>query len=118
MESGKVRYLYLFIPFMLVSEESFMTNYEYGEMLYFNPRGISCAACHGDLGEGKLIGKYIDEEKGKQIIKGSDIRTKSLQEMLIAMNTKHSIMPRYYLTNSEVERIYEYLKTKNENVKK
>ena len=34
---------------------SFITKYEYGKMLYNNPRGIGCNKCHGEKAEGKKI---------------------------------------------------------------
>jgi len=99
-------------PFLLSAQEDFISHYEYGEMLYANPRGVSCSECHGDSGEGKTIVEYRDIH-GKQSLKGSDIRKKSLKDMILAMNTYHKIMPRYYLTDKEIEAIYDYLKSKN-----
>lgn len=32
---------------------SFITKYEYGKMLFNNPRGIGCNNCHGDDARGK-----------------------------------------------------------------
>ncbi len=103
---------YLCIPLWIVAEDSFMTHYEYGQMLYNNPRGVSCAQCHGQKGEGKIIVSYRDK-KGKHIIKGSDIREKNIETMLDAVSHYHKIMPRYYLTEEEVEAIHDYLHTKN-----
>jgi len=91
--------------------ESFMSEYEYGEMLYKNPRGISCVACHGDAGEGKTIVEYHDRD-GKHTLHGSDIRKSNLATMIKALNGYHDVMPRYYLTNDEIEAIYKYLRQK------
>jgi len=96
----------------LWAQEGFISDYEYGEMLYANPRGVSCAQCHGKMGEGTTIVEYRDIH-GKQILKGSDIRLESLTSMISSVNTYHKVMPRYYLTNEEVKAIYEYLKVKN-----
>ncbi len=109
-----MRYLSLLLPILLFSEESFISHYEYGEMLYNNPRGVSCAECHGKSGEGKVIVTYQDIH-GKEAIKGIDIRTKTLAEMLKSVRTYHKVMPRYYLTDEEVKAIYDYLKTKNKH---
>ncbi|HHD78761.1 MAG TPA: cytochrome c [Epsilonproteobacteria bacterium] len=109
-----MRYLCLLFPLFLYSEESFISHYEYGEMLYSNPRGVSCAECHGTSGEGKIIVAYQDIH-GKEAIKGADIRRKTLNEMLKSVSSYHKIMPRYYLTNEEVEAIYDYLKVKNQD---
>ena len=96
------------------AEESFITDYEYGEMLYANPRGVSCIQCHGVSGEGKVIVSYKSTQ-GKKTLKGADIRKKTLDEMIHASNAYHEVMPRYYLTDNEVEAIYEYLQEKNES---
>jgi len=111
-----MKFLLFLLPFFLCAEdnetESFITDYEYGEMLYSNPRGISCAECHGENGQGKVIVQFQDI-KGKEVIRGSDIRKITLQEMITATNTYHKVMPRYYLTNKEVKAIYGYLQEKN-----
>jgi len=96
----------------LHADEDFISHYEYGEMLYNNPRGVSCSQCHGKKGEGTTIVEFRDIH-GKQQIKGSDIRRETLQTMINSVNTYHEIMPRYYLTNEEVKAIYDYLEKKN-----
>ncbi|SFV58959.1 hypothetical protein MNB_SV-8-236 [hydrothermal vent metagenome] len=96
----------------IYADEDFISHYEYGEMLYQNPRGVSCLQCHGDSGEGTTIVEFRDIH-GKQAIKGSDIRKESLQAMIHAVNSYHKIMPRYYLTEEEVKAIYDYLQEKN-----
>lgn len=105
--------LLLLLPLFLGANEDFISHYEYGEMLYNNPRGVSCSQCHGQKGEGKVIVKYEDEE-GKKVIKGSDIRKKSLWKMINSLNSYHMIMPRYYLTEEEAKAIYDYIQKKNE----
>ena len=107
-----MRYLCLFLPLVLWSQESFISDYEYGEMLYNNPRGVSCAECHGASGEGKVIVRYREGEKN-EVIRGEDIRKKTLVQMIHSISSYHAIMPHYYLTNKEVQTIYEYLQTKN-----
>ena len=109
-----MRRLWVFLPLMLWGGEDFISDYEYGEMLYANPRGVSCSQCHGKIGEGQIIVEYRDVD-GKHILKGSDIRKDSLSSMIKAVNSYHKIMPRYYLTNEEVKAIYDYLKIKNKN---
>ncbi|WP_051002494.1 cytochrome c [Sulfurovum sp. AR] len=108
-----MRLLLILLPLMLWGEEDFISHYEYGEMLYANPRGVSCAQCHGESGEGQIIVEYRDIH-GKQALKGSDIRRDSLDDMIKAVNTYHKVMPRYYLTNEEVKAIYDYLQKKNQ----
>jgi len=96
----------------LNADEDFISHYEYGEMLYNNPRGVSCLQCHGKSGEGTTIVEFRDIH-GKQAIEGPDIRKESLQAMINSVNIYHKIMPRYYLTDEEVQAIYDYLQEKN-----
>ncbi len=106
--------LLLLLPLLLGANEDFISHYEYGEMLYNNPRGVSCSQCHGKDGAGTTIVEFRDIH-GKQAIKGSDIRKDSLQAMIKSVSSYHEIMPRYYLTDEEVKAIYDYLQKKNEN---
>lgn len=108
-----MRRLLMLLPLILCAQEDFISHYEYGEMLYANPRGVSCAECHGENGEGQIIVEFRDIH-GKQVLKGSDIRKNTLGEMIDSVNTYHEIMPRYYLTEDEVKAIYDYLQKKNE----
>jgi mono/diheme cytochrome c family protein len=108
-----IKRLCIFLPLLLWSQEDFISHYEYGEMLYANPRGISCVLCHGKNGEGTIIVEYRDIH-GKKQLRGPDIRQKSLKNMIDAVNAYHKIMPRYYLTDKEVKAIYDYLKAKVE----
>ncbi len=111
-----LRFLWFLVPLLLLSEEnnteSFISDYEYGEMLYNNPRGVSCTECHGMSGEGKTIVEYQDIH-GKKAIKGADIRQSTLEEMINSVSTYHKVMPHYYLTEDEVKAIYDYLQKKN-----
>ncbi len=110
----QIMILSIFLSFgtSMWADDDFISHYEYGEMLYANPRGVSCAECHGKYGEGTTIVEYRDIH-GKQSLKGSDIRHKSLKDMIEAVNSYHKVMPRYYLTDEEVKAIYDYLKTEN-----
>ncbi len=108
-----MRRLWILLPLMLWGQEDFISHYEYGEMLYANPRGVSCSQCHGESGEGETIVEFRDIH-GKQTLKGSDIRRNTLNDMIKSVNNYHQIMPRYYLTNEEVKAIYDYLQKKNE----
>jgi mono/diheme cytochrome c family protein len=104
--------LWILLPLLLCGQEDFISHFEYGEMLYANPRGVSCAECHGVSGEGQIIVEYRDE-KGKQVLKGSDIRQNTMSDMVRALNSYHQVMPRYYLTQEEIQAIYDYLQKKN-----
>jgi len=105
------RLLFL-LPFLLLANEDFISHYEYGEMLYSQPRGVSCVRCHGESGEGKIIVAFQDSH-GKKVLRGPDIRKESLRSMIHSVNRYHKIMPRYYLTNEEMKAIYDYLQEKN-----
>ena len=107
-----IKMSFIFLPVLLWSQEDFISHYEYGEMLYANPRGVSCSQCHGKSGEGKIIVEYRDID-GKKQLKGPDIRQESLKSMIDSVNTYHKVMPRYYMTDEEVQAIYDYLKVKN-----
>jgi len=101
------------------TQESFLSSVEYGRMLYKNPRGISCAKCHGKKGQGgQKIAKYYDRDKNPKILKGVNITTYSLSDLKASLinqykekgrRKRHKIMPIYYLTNEEIEAIYNYL---------
>jgi len=107
-----LRLLWFILPLIVWGQESFITHYEYGEMLYENPRGVSCSQCHGKKGEGKVIVEFHDED-GKQVLKGADIRKKSLEEIINSVKRYHEVMPRYYMTDDEVKAIYDYLQIVN-----
>ena len=110
-----IKQLLVFLPLLLGASEDFITHDEYGQMLYNNPRGVSCSQCHGDNGEGRIIVSYKDVDGTKKVIKGQDIRQESLSTMINSVDIYHEIMPRYYLTDEEVEAIYDYLQKKNEH---
>lgn len=52
-------------PEQLDINNSFITKYEYGKMLYNNPRGIGCNKCHGDDARGKKIVEFKQEHDKK-----------------------------------------------------
>ena len=100
------------------SQEWFITNYEYGKMLYNNPRGISCAKCHGFRAQGKIIAKYKIQKHNKTITKTikapniQNISYEELKEKIFPKKRKLSIMPKYdYLTKNELEALYLYIQS-------
>lgn len=106
------------LPLLLVAQDDFMSTYEYGQMLYNNPRGISCAKCHNTKGEGKFIGQYFKKDKKTKKetiieIHGPNINVKSLEEIFDSVNKRHDVMPTYSLTAQEVKAIYDYLQKKS-----
>jgi len=98
----------ILLPLCMYAEE-FMSHFEYGQMLYNNPRGVSCAKCHGEKGEGKVIAVYKQEDGKKVALSSPDIRELSFAEMVKSLNAKHKIMPKYYLTNDEIKIIYDFI---------
>ncbi|BDY13960.1 hypothetical protein HCR_22720 [Hydrogenimonas cancrithermarum] len=95
-------------------EDSFITQYEYGQMLYNTPRGIGCVHCHGAHGEGAKIATY--KEDGKRVeLRGPDIRKVSIGTLKKSLVKRHRIMPTYFLTDSEIEALYYYLHTPQES---
>jgi len=103
----------LLIPLYLFGDGDFITDFEYGGMLYNNPRGISCASCHGEAGEGKKIVEYRDKNGKTIVIEGIDIRSKTLDEISKTVARNHPVMPKYYLTNEEINAIYYYIQRTN-----
>ncbi|CAM2841568.1 c-type cytochrome [Helicobacter felis] len=91
-----------------VKEESFITILEYGKELYKNPRDISCARCHGPLGEEKIITHYTQHGK-ERIFKAPPIYDLSFERFKNALERGKSIMPRYNLTLDEIKAIYYYI---------
>jgi len=117
-----MRIILLFLPLFLLADD-FITNYEYGEMLYKNPRGIGCIKCHGKNAEGKIIASYIDDKTGekKQII-APNIKKVSWKDFYFRLKyskvfkkgkyrtLNYSVMPKYnYLMDSEIKAIYYYI---------
>ncbi len=122
-----MRLILLLLPIFLLSNEnnrteSFLSDIEYGEMLYNNPRGIPCSKCHGKQGKGgHKIAKYYDKYSNPKILKGADITKYTLKELEASLSNRfrdkknhrvrHKIMPIYYLTYEEIRAIYLYLKS-------
>ncbi|WP_024788039.1 MULTISPECIES: c-type cytochrome [unclassified Lebetimonas] len=107
--------LLLLLSFSILSAKTdwFITNFEYGKMLYNNPRGISCAKCHGEKGEGKIV-TYFYKNGLKTYIKAPNIQNINLITLKKALfHKKLTVMPRYnYLTEEEIEGILLYLRSK------
>lgn len=99
-------------------KESFITKEDYAEMLYKDPRGISCAKCHGLKGEGMVIAHY--KAKGKQkVLQTMPIYQLDYSRFKQGIDTAKGIMPKYYLTEKEIAALYFYVQqvntTKKEN---
>ncbi len=108
--------LFLLPVFLLAKENWFITKLEYGKMLYHNPRGISCAKCHGENAQGKVIARYYITKNNQKILKTikapdiTNIDFDTFQKKLF--HKKLSIMPKYnYLTPQEISAIYLYIQS-------
>jgi len=107
-----MRFMLLFLLLLSAlyakEKDSFITEQEYAKHLYKNPRGIGCNQCHGKKGEGMVISTY--KHQGKKVT----LETKSIQNLDYkrfkkALQSKKSVMPKYFLTSSEMKTLYNYL---------
>lgn len=105
------------IPFFLFAKSSFITPLEYATSLYKNPRGIGCYKCHGENGEGRLVAKYIHKKEKKSFF-GPKINELDFNSFYKALNKRQKGMPRYFLTQQEVQSLYFFLQEKNKKVAK
>lgn len=100
--------LALFIGVHVYAATTFITKEEYAAGLYHNPRGIGCQECHGESGEGRRIAAY--KEKGeKKVFEGKPINKIPFSLFYQRVNSKIVGMPRYYLTDTEIQTLYYYL---------
>jgi len=99
--------------FHLLFGEDFISKFEYGQMLYENPRGVSCKKCHGRVGDGAFIASFIDSKGEIQEFYGPDIRGLDFKSFVASVQKGGRIMPRFYLTNKELEALYEFIKIVN-----
>ncbi len=98
----------LFSSLVAKEKDSFITEQEYAEHLYKNPRGIGCDKCHGKRGEGMVIAPY--KEKGeRKFLKTGQINSLQFRDFKAALEEKRSVMPKYFLTDKEVISLYNYL---------
>ncbi|MBU3013763.1 c-type cytochrome [Poseidonibacter lekithochrous] len=111
---------------------SFITKFEYGEMLYNNPRGIGCNTCHGSDAKGKDIVSFThvyDKKKYNCVLSVPNIKSSSYDIFFNKVNSKKNpkkkfkkeqvcekliyksnIMPTYFLVEEEIDAIYYYIK--------
>ncbi len=92
---------------------SFITDDEYAQMLYKNPRGIGCDKCHGAHGAGMILSTYTDKHGHVINIKAPRINNLTMKRFRKSFEKKSKLMPKYFLTSDEKAHLYYYL-TKNE----
>ena len=103
---------FIVISIQAKEKDSFITEKEYAEHLYKNPRGIGCNKCHGKKGEGMVISKYKHKDE-ERILRTKEINTLKYEDFAAALEEKRSIMPKYFLTSKEIKALYDYLHTEN-----
>jgi len=110
-----MKFILLFsLPLVLFATASFITPMEYASQLYKNPRGIGCQKCHGEDGKGKIIAKYTHKEK-KKAFTAPAIDTIKFEDFYKALNSRKKGMPRYFLTDKEIQALYLYLHNNDKN---
>ncbi len=99
-----------------IIDNSFITKYEYGRMLYNNPRGIGCNKCHGVNGKGLVIAHFINK-KGKIVSLDAPaiykLKFKVFNKKLQDQSSSSFIMPTYFLTKQEIKSLYFYITNKS-----
>lgn len=134
-----VLYILFIFPFSLLSKEltlqdnnTFITKYEYGKMLYNNPRGIGCNTCHGDDAKGKKIVTFSHIYRKKKYecdLVAPSIKKADYNAFSKKINSKRNpskkfakeqvcekliyyanVMPTYFLVEEEIAAIYYYVK--------
>ncbi len=100
--------LLLTVTIFAKEKDSFITEQEYGEHLYKNPRGIGCDKCHGKRGEGTVIAKYADKGVPKEL-KTYEINSIDFGAFRLALQERRGVMPKYFLTPQEIKALYSYL---------
>jgi len=104
-----MKILLILISVMGLHAEDFISEFEYGQMMYQNTRGVSCVPCHGETGEGREIVSYRVKNGSVVSIMGPDIRTSTLKEIKDSLKEGKGVMPKYFFTDKEVETIHAYL---------
>ncbi|RXJ67743.1 cytochrome C oxidase subunit III [Halarcobacter ebronensis] len=116
-------FLVLFPLFLFCKEDdnSFITKFEYGAMLYENPRGIGCVKCHEKGDKDVLIAQYSEFDKKSKGMKIKSIIAPAINKVsfqlfidkMTADKTDSKIMPTYFLTDEELKSLYYYIKNIN-----
>ncbi len=121
---SKVLFLIFFLSLSLLAnsiDNSFITKFEYGAMLYENPRGVGCIKCHEKGDKPVVIAEYKQKDKkSKKIIKKSiiapainSVSYELFLDKMTADKTESKIMPTYFLTDEELKSLYYYIKNIN-----
>lgn len=116
MRIAKLAIIFLFVNISFAKDiinNSFITEYEYGAMLYENPRGIGCNKCHGDGDKSLVIANYKNKKNITKTLMAPAIKNVPFEDYVDVLTTKRgssNIMPSYFLTNDEIKSIYFYVR--------
>jgi len=99
-------------------DNSFITRFEYGAMLYENPRGVGCIKCHDKGNKPVVIAKYKQKDKKlKRMVEKSiiapainNVDFQTFIDKMTADKTDSKVMPTYFLTDEELKSLYYYIK--------
>ncbi len=119
--------LILFLSNLLFSatkntlNNSFITRFEYGAMLYENPRGVGCVSCHKKGDKAVIIAKYKEKDRKtkklvEKVIVAPAINGVSYEvfiDKMTADKTDSKVMPTYFLTKEELDSLFFYIKSLN-----
>jgi hypothetical protein len=103
------------LNYLFCSDDYFMSRFEYGSMLYKDPRGIGCHHCHGLDARGSLLVTY--KKKLNNRLVDINITVPSIDSIdfnrfkakLTNKSKKSLIMPTYSLTIEEIITIHYYI---------
>ena len=117
--------IWIIIPLFIWGSD-FITNLEYGKMLYKNPRGIGCIKCHSKDAKGAVIATYYDSNAQKKELIAPNIQNVTWKTFYLRVKLSEKIknnkrkkinfcaMPKYnYLLDDEIRSIYNYIKSLN-----
>jgi len=115
----------------VIVDNSFITKFEYGKMLYTNPRGIGCNTCHGKNAKGKKIVSFkhtynkkvyeckltipsiknVDYEVFFNKVNAKKNKKKKFEKDEVCKKLIYyaNVMPTYFLVEEEIEAIYNYV---------
>jgi mono/diheme cytochrome c family protein len=101
------RIIVMIVVVMLAAAQAFLKPHEHGEMIYTQTRGVACAACHGVRAEGQIIAHYLDDNRSSTLYAPplTDLDVEALKAGL----TRHSLAPRYFLSDEEIESLARFL---------
>jgi len=95
----------------LIADEGFISQEEYGAMLFANPRGIACINCHNKKMQNKILTTYKRRKKEFKVIIPEIKNTISLKKLKNILKGK-SIMPSYHFTDEEIKALWTYIRSR------